>query len=107
MASFSKNPTSHFPSSPIYDEGGKVGGLFCPNTDTTAKILNARRLQTLSELAANALVQKSTDAACASSFATLARNPDDVPFALLFLLDAHGQLAFLEQSTGLSLKVNL
>ncbi|MGB8323131.1 MAG: response regulator, partial [Candidatus Acidiferrum sp.] len=87
-----------FSYSPIHDESGRVAGLFCPSTDTTAKILNARRLRTLSELAANAVVEKSTEAACASSFATLARNPDDVPFALLYLLDEDGA-ALLKQST--------
>lgn len=89
-----------FSYSPIYDEAGNIGGLFCPNTDTTAKILNARRLGTLSELSAKALVEKSTDAACASSFATLAKNPDDIPFALLYLLDEEAQHAHLEQSAG-------
>ncbi len=49
-----------FSYSPIHDETGRVGGLFCPSTETTAKILNARRLGTLSELAANALVESST-----------------------------------------------
>jgi PAS domain S-box-containing protein len=91
-----------FSYSPIHDESGKVAGLFCPSTETTAKILNARRLRTLSELAAKALLERSTDAACASSFATLAKNPDDIPFALLYLLDTDGKHAFLEQSTGVA-----
>jgi len=91
-----------FSYNPIYDEDGKVAGLFCPNTDTTPKVLNARRLQTLSELTAKAFVERSADAACASSFSTLAKNPDDIPFALLYLLDADGKQAFLEQSTGVS-----
>ena len=91
-----------FSYSPIHDESGRVAGLFCPSTETTAKILNGRRLRTLSELAANAVVEKSTEAACASSFATLARNPDDVPFALLYLLDETHGAALLKQSTGIS-----
>jgi len=79
-----------------------VAGLFCPSTDASAKNLNARRLGTLSELAAKALVEKSTEAACASSFATLAKNPDDMPFALLYLLDTDGRHALLEQSAGVA-----
>jgi PAS domain S-box-containing protein len=89
-----------FSYSPIHDESGKIAGLFCPSTETTPKILNARRLRTLSELAAKALVEKSTDAACASSFSTLAKNPDDIPFALLYLMDSDGRHALLEQSAG-------
>jgi len=86
--------------SPIRDESGKVSGLFCPSTDVSPKILNARRLRTLSELAGNALVEKTTVAACATLARTLAKNPDDVPFALLYLLDAEGRSARLEQSVG-------
>lgn len=91
-----------FSYNPIYNESGKVAGLFCPNTETTSKILNARRLQTLSELSSKALVERSIDAACASCFATLGKNPDDLPFALLYLLDKDGTQAVLEQSTGVS-----
>ncbi len=54
-----------FSYSPIPDEDGRVCGLFCPSTDVTPKILNARRLATLSELSADALTQQTTAAACA------------------------------------------
>ena len=95
-----------FSYSPIHDEAGNIGGLFCPNTDTTAKNLNARRLGTLSELTAKALVEKSTDAACASSFSTIAKNPDDIPFALLYLLDEEAEHALLEQCSGVPFGIN-
>jgi PAS domain S-box-containing protein len=88
-----------FSYSPIYDESGRVAGLFCPSAETTAKVLHARRLRTLSELSAKALIEKSTDAACASCLATLAQNPDDIPFSLLYLLDADGNSAKLEGSS--------
>jgi PAS domain S-box-containing protein len=91
-----------FSYSPIYDETGKVGGLFCPNIETTAKMLNERRLHTLSELASKALVEKTIQAACATAFATVARNSEDVPFALLYLMDPAQETAVLEQSAGLA-----
>ena len=50
------------------------------------------------QLAADALVQKSTTAACASAIATLGKNADDVPFALLYLVD--GDRATLQQAVG-------
>jgi PAS domain S-box-containing protein len=82
-----------FSYSPIRDESGAVAGLFCPSNDVTSKAVGARRSRTLSELVANALVQKSPAAACASAAATLAKNADDVPFALLYLVDdEHGTL---------------
>ncbi len=91
-----------FSYSPIHDEDGNVAGLFCPSTETTAKILSARGLRTLSELAANALTENSLQSACASSFASLSKNRDDIPFALLYLTDPGGHSAHLEQSTGLT-----
>lgn len=76
-----------FSYSPIRDESGEVAGLFCPSNDVTAKVIGARRLRTLSELAANALVEKSSAAACSTAAVTLEKNPDDVPFALLYLME--------------------
>ena len=90
-----------FSYSPIRDESGNVGGLFCPSADVTAKALNTRRLRCLSELAAESLVEKTTEGACASAAAILARNRDDIPFALLYLLDATGQAACLEQAVSI------
>jgi len=87
-----------FSYSPIRDESGEVAGLFCPSNDVTAKVVGARRSRTLSELVANALVQKSTAAAGASALATLAKNPDDVPFALLYLVD--GDRCILQHAVG-------
>ncbi len=91
-----------FSYSPIRDESGKVAGLFCPSTEVTPKVINARRLRTLSELSAHALVQKTTEATCASVAASLGNNPDDIPFALLYLIDDEKNCARLEQSRGLS-----
>ncbi len=94
-----------FSYSPIRDESGNVAGLFCPSTEVTPKVINARRLRTLSQLSAHALVQKTTAAACESAIATLASNNDDVPFAILYLLEdgqSDGrQTARLEQLCGL------
>lgn len=90
-----------FSYSPILDEAGNVVGLFCPSTESTAKNLNARRLRTLSELSAKALVEKSTQAACASAVSILAANPDDIPFAALYLVDPNGESASLVQATPL------
>jgi PAS domain S-box-containing protein len=89
-----------FSYSPIRDELGTIVGLFCPSTDVTPKVINARRLRTLSELSANALTQKTTESACASAAATLALNTDDVPFSLLYLIDRKGNRAVLEQASG-------
>ena len=89
-----------FSYSPILDESGKVGGLFCPSAEVTPKVLNARRLRTLSELSAHAFLEKSVSNACAAAARTLARNPDDVPFAVLLLLSPDGSEVSLQGRTG-------
>jgi len=95
-----------FSYSPIRDETGRVAGLFCPSAETTHKVLNARRLRTLSELAAKALVERSVDGACASAIDTLAKNPEDVPFALLYRIDPVHRRAVLNRSTGISQRID-
>lgn len=91
-----------FSYSPIRDESGNVAGLFCPSSEATEKNLATRRLNTLSELAAKALIEKATDTACASVAETLAKNPDDIPFALLYLLDSAENKVRLEQTIQLN-----
>jgi len=89
-----------FSYSPIRDESGEVGGLFCPNNDVTSKVIGARRLRTLSELAGGPYVGKSTDEACAIIGRELKNNPSDVPFALLYVIDPDGAQAVLKQTVG-------
>lgn len=96
-----------FSYSPIRDEFGKVRGLFCPSKEVTPKVINARRLRTLSELTAKSLIEKSTQGACASAFSTLAKNADDIPFAMLYLIDREGKHALLEQACGIASGVEL
>ncbi|HEY6350077.1 MAG TPA: ATP-binding protein [Candidatus Angelobacter sp.] len=91
-----------FSYSPIRDESGNVGGLFCPSAQVTSKVLNARRLRTLSELSAAAFLEKSVESACASAARTLAKNLDDVPFTLLYVLSAGGEEMRLKGRSGLN-----
>ena len=87
-----------FSYSPVRDESGNVAGLFCPNLDVTAKHLNARRLRTLSDMGTRTLLEKTVRGACAAAMASIADNPDDLPFALLYLADDAGAAA-LAQAT--------
>ena len=48
----SRNAISAFPTALSFDESGGVSGVFCPVIETTEKIIGARRLETLRELAA-------------------------------------------------------
>jgi len=86
---------------PVRDESGKVGGIFCIVSETTGRELGERRLRTLRELAARAAGVKSATEACQVAAATLAEHANDVPFALLSLLDEEGRYATLAGASGL------
>jgi len=92
-----------FSYSPVRDESGNVAGLFCPNLDVTAKHLNARRLRTLSDMSTRVLQEKTVSGACAAAMASIGKNPDDVPFAMLYLASGDagdsGGAATLAQAT--------
>ncbi len=87
--------------SPILGDGGKVGGVFAAVNETTQRVVGERRLKTLRGLAAQAALAKSADEACRAVVATLAANPSDVPFALLYLLSDDQKQARLAGATGL------
>ena len=88
---------------PVRDESGQVAGLFCIVSEATARVISARRLRTLRDLsfAATATV-KSVEDACRSVAEILSRNPHDIPFALIYLLDKSGTSATLAGASGLS-----
>jgi PAS domain S-box-containing protein len=78
-----------FTYSPIRDETGGVGGVFCAAVETTEKVIEGRRLRLLNALAA--ATRASTPAkACERAATEIARATDDVPFAILYLLDEAG-----------------
>ncbi len=91
-----------FSYSPILDETGKVGGVFTAVTETTKHVLSERRLNTLSELAAQTAGLTTVAAACAASIAVLVKNPDDPSFVLLYSVDPATGQASLTVTTGLT-----
>jgi hypothetical protein len=76
-----------FTYSPIRDETGGVGGVFCAAVETTDKVIEERRLRLLNALAEGARARTPAEA-CAHAATEIARAPADVPFALLYLLAA-------------------
>jgi len=83
-----------FTYSPIRDESGGVGGVFCAVLETTDKVIEERRLRLLNALA-DVTQAKTPDEACSLAAAQIARAPNDVPFALLYLLDEASSIARL------------
>lgn len=73
--------------SPVRDDDGKINGTLVVCTETTAQVIGERQLRTQRELATQAVGVKTVEQACEISARTLAHNSDDIPFALLYLLD--------------------
>jgi signal transduction histidine kinase len=91
-----------FSYSPIREEGGSVGGVLVTVTETTERILGARRLKTLQALSARTQGTTTAERACEGAAAVLGENPDDVPFALLYLLAPDGERAVLAGAAGIA-----
>ncbi|HVR96758.1 MAG TPA: ATP-binding protein [Thermoanaerobaculia bacterium] len=89
-----------FSYSPIRDESGGVGGMFCACTETTEKVLGERRLRTLGALAVATAEARTEEDACSRAARILATNAADLPFALLYLFESDGRQARLAAAAG-------
>src|SRR5262245_14259012 len=81
-------------------DGGAVEGIFCPCTETTEKIVGARRLDTLRKLGVQALDTRTVDAACEEAARVLAENTYDIPFAAIYLVNSAGTHVELKSLAG-------
>jgi PAS domain S-box-containing protein len=90
-----------FSYSPFGMEAGRVEGIFTAVSITTEHVIGQRRLRTLRDLAGHVADARSPAEACVSAARTLADNPSDVPFALLYEVDRHRERADLVGFTGL------
>jgi signal transduction histidine kinase/serine phosphatase RsbU (regulator of sigma subunit) len=73
-----------FSYSPIHDDRGGVGGVFCAVHETTERVLGERRMQTLARLAERTSPARTPAGAAHAAMAALETNRDDVPFAALY-----------------------
>jgi signal transduction histidine kinase len=90
-----------FSYSPIRDDAGSVGGIFCACNETTARVLSERRLRTLRDLNQIAAQARTAEEACEVAARILADNPGDIPYALIYLVDSGAHHAKLAAATGL------
>jgi PAS domain S-box-containing protein len=75
-----------FSLSPLRDPSGSIDATFAVIEDTTARVEERRRLSTLLELSRHTAGARSLEQACRDAMDVFARNPIDVPFALVYLL---------------------
>ena len=85
--------------SPIPDDAGGIGGVLLVTEETTQRVLAERRLQTLTEMAGETAGAQSREEACATAMRILGQNPDDIPFALLYLCDERGAMRFCSSTS--------
>lgn len=91
-----------FSFSPVPEEDGTVGGIVCANTDDTDRVIGARRLALLRELASRTWDADTVEDVYALAARALAADPRDMPFALIYRLQADGAKAALRGTTGIS-----
>ncbi len=89
-----------FSYSPLPNDEGGIGGVFCACTEETQRVLSQRRLRTLRDVADQPAQAKTAEHACKLAVATLAENPYDLPFVALYLLQ--GAQANLSGAAGLN-----
>ena len=90
-----------FSYSPVPNDHGGTGGLLCANTDDTQRILGARQVTTLRELAARTVDARRKEDACARSAEVIATNARDLPFALVYLCDPKRHRVTLAGAAGI------
>jgi len=97
---FAEETYHTFSYSPLIDDEGRVGGVFCAVTEETNRIITQRRLDTLRQLAARIATADSKSAVMAAVQDELSANLRDLPFTLAYLFDDHGE-ATLAAATGI------
>ncbi len=88
--------------SPIPNDDGTVGGIFCANSEDTQRVIGERQLALLKDLAAEAGHARNWREACARSASALARNPRDLPFAMIYIAERDAVGAELAGACGIA-----
>lgn len=81
-----------FSYSPLPDDAGGIGGLFCAVTEATQQVIGERRLRLLREIATATAQCRTPAQVCESAARCLAGAERDLPFTLLYLFGAEGTL---------------
>ncbi|MGJ0393068.1 MAG: hypothetical protein ACR650_09960 [Methylocystis sp.] len=91
-----------FSYSPIPDDQGSFGGILCPVTEETQRIIGERQLALLRELATRTADARTWREAYTLAANALETNSDDLPFVLLYAVDAERRSASLVGISGIA-----
>jgi hypothetical protein len=83
----------------------RAGSVGCLATvhEISEKVVSERRALVLRDLGARVGEARTAEEACALTGMTLSGHPKDIPFALLYLIDADGRNARLAGTAGVHL----
>lgn len=90
-----------FSYSPIADDEGKVGGVFCACSEDTRRVLGERRLRALKDLGGESGGAEDASVAARRLLTVLDNHRHDVPFAALYRSDGNGDLILAGMTTAL------
>jgi signal transduction histidine kinase len=90
--------------SPVPDETAPrgIGGVVATVHEISGKVIAERRVAALRDLGSRAGEAKNAEQACAIAAATLAVHAKDLPFVLLYLIDAERRTARLAGAAGVT-----
>ncbi|WP_026463553.1 ATP-binding protein [Adhaeribacter aquaticus] len=89
-----------FSYSPIPDDTGGVGGIFCVCSEETSQVINQRRLTTIQNLS-EIKVSDTLKEVYEKWSEQLSQNPQDLPFGLFYQISDEGKSATLAGAFGL------
>lgn len=79
---------------------GRIGGVLATVHEIGEKVVGERRILLLRDLGFRSAEAKTAEEACAIAAATVAQYPSDIPFALIYLIDADRKRANLAGIAG-------
>jgi signal transduction histidine kinase len=83
-----------FSYSPLLDDQGYIGGVFCAVTEDTSRVINERRLALLRNVASAMADARDRAGVCGQLTKALSSQPADIPFSLTFFIDGEGAAHF-------------
>ena len=90
-----------FSYSPVPNDQGGTGGIFCANTDDTQRIISERQLSVLGELAARTGDARTWHESCRLTALSLETDLKDLCFSLIYVVDDSKKLAVLAGTSGI------
>jgi PAS domain S-box-containing protein len=95
--------------SPVPDESAPrgIGGVVATVHEISATVFGERRIAALRDLGSRAGEAKTAEQACEIAASTLSSYRKDLPFILLYLIDADGKRAYLAGAAGVEIGEDL